>query len=58
MRAKPVTVPHSPAFALKHRVRMPIEVPEEPEVRSKQYCTQYTDTSSTCVAFRNNLIHR
>ncbi|XP_052060754.1 targeting protein for Xklp2 homolog isoform X2 [Mytilus californianus] len=31
VRAKPVTVPHSPAFALKHRVRMPIEVPEEPE---------------------------
>ncbi|VDI50138.1 targeting protein for Xklp2 [Mytilus galloprovincialis] len=33
VRAKPVTVPHSPAFALKHRVRMPIEVPEEPEAR-------------------------
>lgn len=30
-RVKPVTVPHSPAFALKHRVRMPIEVAEEPE---------------------------
>lgn len=30
-KPRPPTIPHSPAFALKHRVRMPIEVPEEPE---------------------------
>lgn len=29
----PVTVPESPAFALKHRARIPVPVPDEKEVR-------------------------
>ncbi|CAG2190295.1 TPX2 [Mytilus edulis] len=55
VRAKPVTVPHSPAFALKHRVRMPIEVPEEPET-NKSYSRKKIPHSG--IPFQPALSHK